>query len=59
MTYRAIPKPGPGADPALSALKENFEILTGQRGEKIQPLPAGATLADAIAKINEIIAKVS
>ena len=59
MTYRAIPKPGAGADPALSALKENFEILTGQRGKKIQPLQPGASPAEVIAKINELIAKVS
>ena len=59
MTYRAIPKPAPGADPALAALKENFEVLTGQRGVKITPLNEAATLAEVIAKLNEVIARIS
>lgn len=40
---------------ALSALKENVEVLTGLRAGQIADLPTTATLADVIAKTNEII----
>ncbi len=57
--FRAIPQLPQGLDPqtraVLAALKENFEILAGQRGVRIAPLPETATLADIIAKVNEII----
>lgn len=46
---------------AISALKENIEIITGARlgvGE-IQVLTADATNAQVIAKINEIITRLN
>lgn len=49
----------PVARNMLSALKENVEIITGLRTQPIQPLPATATLTDAISKINEIIERVN
>lgn len=45
----------PTLRPTLDAIKENIEILTGQRRNRIQPLPATASLADVIAKVNQII----
>lgn len=38
-----------------SALKENLEVLMGQRGDVLKPLDADATTAQIITKINEII----
>lgn len=37
------------------SVKETLEILTGRRGGAVQPLPANASLADVVAKVNEII----
>jgi len=45
------------ASPALKAIKENMEIMLGQRGGRIDLLPSTASTAEIIAKINEIIAK--
>ena len=39
------------------AIKETLEVLTGQRGGAIEPLPTSATTAQIISKINEIIAR--
>lgn len=38
-----------------ASLKESVERITGQRGGKIVQLESTATLADVIAKVNEII----
>ena len=43
----------------LNPMKENIEILTGIREGLIQPLPAGATLTQAVDKINEIITRLN
>lgn len=53
----SIPKSSMGTErrPFDEALKENIEILTGQRGGRIDELSASATLAEAVAKINEVI----
>ena len=37
------------------ALKENLEVLMGQRVAKIKPLSSSAALSDVISKVNEII----
>jgi len=37
------------------ALAQNMEQITGTRGSKIQKLSAGATTADIISKLNELI----
>lgn len=58
MAKRAIPQtPKRGEDRSRfdGAVKENLEILMGQRGGKTEPLAATATTAEIIAKINEII----
>ena len=39
----------------LEALKENIEILTGQRGTKLTLLSANATLLQVISRVNAII----
>lgn len=57
MSKRAIPRPKPTTDPAVAAIKENLEVLFGQRGGKIEQLPSTATLEDCISKINELINK--
>lgn len=41
----------------LDPIKEMIEVIKGIRGEKIKPLPATATLADVIGKINEVVEK--
>jgi len=38
-----------------TAMKENVEVLTGQRGSKLTVLATDATLAQVIAKVNAII----
>lgn len=38
-----------------AAVKEDLEVLMGQRVAPIKVLPAAATLADVITKINAII----
>lgn len=57
----AIPDVPPMRDAALrkvlSALKENTEVVTGRRGEKIAVLASDATLADTVDKINEVLAR--
>lgn len=53
----AVPRPGLPRDGFDAAVKENLEILTGKRGEKIKPLADTASTAEIIAKINEIIAR--
>lgn len=40
------------------SVKENIEIITGRRGGSIQPLATDATLADVIAKINELVTRI-
>jgi hypothetical protein len=40
-----------------NAIKENLEVLTGQRGGRIADLPSTATLDDVIVKVNEILAR--
>ena len=62
MKLRAIPKVPIGAEPRDQfdlALKENLEQITGRRTAKIAALdPATATLADVIAKVNEIVGRI-
>jgi len=53
---RAIPNP-PLGDRFAGAVKENLEILMGQRGGKVTPLPDDATLADVVAKVNELLTR--
>jgi hypothetical protein len=57
LSKRAIPRPKPETDPAVAAIKENLEVLFGQRGGRIAPLPETASTAELISKINEIIAR--
>lgn len=53
----SAPKPGDRRERFDQAVRENLEIITGRRGEKIKPLADGASLADVVAKVNEIIAR--
>lgn len=39
----------------LRPMKENIEILTGQRGGSLTKLNDNATLAEVISKLNEVI----
>jgi len=54
---RAIPSPQANQQDINRAVKENLEQIMGQRLDPIKPLSTGASNADAIAKINEIIAR--
>ena len=60
MTRRSIPTV-PRSDKARmdfdAAVKERLEVMGGERGEKIRLLPADASLAEAVAKVNELIAR--
>lgn len=53
----SVPKSALGTDraPFDTALKENMDRLLGRIGSQVQPLPASATLADVIAKVNELV----
>ena len=60
MTKRAIPavpKEGELRTGFDTALKENMEIIMGQRTGKVATLASTATLSDVISKVNEIIGK--
>lgn len=54
--------PPPGASPeglrrTVEALQAGFAYVTAQTQPAIKPLADGATLAEATAKINEVIAR--
>lgn len=53
-----VPHAGQPRERFDEAVKEAIETITGERAGKIAPLPATATLADAIAKINELLDRV-
>jgi len=59
MTKRAIPAVARPDDPVQAkfnqAVKENLEILMGQRMGRIAELDSSATTAQIISKINEIL----
>ena len=44
---------------ALELIKQNVEQITGVRGGPIEQLPATATPAEIIRKINEIIVRLN
>lgn len=54
-----VPRSALGSDrqPFDTAVKENLDLLLGRQGGTIQALPSGATLAEVVAKLNEIIAR--
>ncbi|MFN3359497.1 MAG: hypothetical protein ACK418_26315 [Pseudomonas sp.] len=52
-----VPRDGHPRAPFDQAVKETLEIVTGRRAGRIEPLPAGASTNDVIAKVNEIIAR--
>lgn len=43
----------------LMAMKENIELLTGQRGGKLSEVPSTASLADVIVALNKVIDRLS
>lgn len=55
---RQIPRVPPSGDRERTgfdeSVKERLEVIAGLRGGKILPLESTATLAECIAKINEI-----
>ena len=53
-----VPRDGQPRTPFDQAVKETLEIITGRRGGSVQPLPADASLADVIAKVNELVARI-
>jgi len=60
MKKRAIPKtPSPGEDRAAfdQAVRENLQIIMGERAGRIAPLGQSATLSEVIAKMNEILVR--
>ena len=62
MTKAAIPSVvtgKPDLDRALSSMKQNLDAITGQARNttRLEPLPATASLADVIARLNAIVAR--
>lgn len=59
MKFRAIPQLPQRIDAqtraVLAALKENLEILAGQRGATVERLSETASLPEVVAKVNELI----
>jgi hypothetical protein len=57
MRKPAIPAIGIGTPQMdiLLPMKENIEILTGQRGEKLKLLGENASLPEVIARLNKVI----
>ena len=58
MKKPAIPQVPRGDQPRAAfdqSVKETLEIITGRRGGSVQPLPAGASTDQIIAKLNEVI----
>lgn len=59
MSKRIIPQVPKSGDHARmrfdEAVRENLQIMTGQRVDVLAVLPSSASLADVIAKINEIV----
>ena len=49
----------PDLDRALSSMKQNIDEITAQARniEKLEPLPATATLADVIERLNAVVAR--
>lgn len=49
----------PDLDRALSSMKQNIDEITAQARnvERLEPLPATASLADVIARLNAIVAR--
>lgn len=49
----------PDLDRAMSAIKQNLDAITGQARNvnRLAPLPADATLAQVIDRLNEITAR--
>lgn len=52
-----VPRPEQPRTGFDQSVKETLEIITGRRGGPVQPLPADASLADVINKVNEIVAR--
>lgn len=52
-----LPRSSVGTDrrPFDEAVKENLEVIAGQRGTKLVALKPAATLDDVVAKLNEVI----
>jgi len=40
-----------------SAVKESLEVITGKRGGSVKPLEPDATLAEVVARFNELVAR--
>lgn len=55
MKKRPIPPADANRRMFDEAVKENLEVIMGFRGTRIKPLPATASAADVIAKVNEIL----
>jgi hypothetical protein len=63
MRKPAIPSTFTIQDKSIAAvigpMKENIEILTGVREGLIDPLSSDATLAQVVAKVNEIVLRLN
>ncbi len=58
--FQAVPPSGSSLESvakAVSALRTNVAYITAQSQPEIQPLASNATLAQVIAKLNEVVAR--
>lgn len=52
-----VPRSDPQRAGFDNAVKENLEVITGQRAGRIALLPSNASTADVVAKLNELITR--
>lgn len=62
MTKAAIPAVltgKPDLDRALASMKQNIDVITAQARnvQRLEPLPATASLADVIERLNAVVAR--
>lgn len=50
-----VPKPEQSRQSFDVAMKENIEVITGRRGDRVALLASTASTAEIIAKINELV----
>lgn len=58
--FPSIPTVGQSPDSvraAVEAMRGQLTFITGQEQRQVEPLPANATQAELVAKINELIAR--
>ena len=50
-----VPRPQAPRNQFDAAVKETLEVITGRRGNRLDPQPGTATNAEIIARLNELL----